>query len=140
MNIKERNYWLDTVAEPAKGLSGPIPDKADVVIVGGGFCGLAAARTLAMRGVRVVLLEAETLGSEAALARIDEAFRLSNAVEHGCSLPFLHRLRGEILLKRDPGDPEPAEEAFRTSIAIAKEQGARSPALLASLQIGRAHV
>ena len=33
-------------------------------------------------------------------------------VEHRCSLPFLHRLRGEILLKRDPADPAPAEEAF----------------------------
>jgi predicted ATPase len=80
-------------------------------------------------------LEAETLGSESALTRIDEAFRLSNAVEHGCSLPFLHRLRGEILLKCDPSDPVPAEEAFRTSIAIAKEQSARGPALLASLAL-----
>jgi glycine/D-amino acid oxidase-like deaminating enzyme len=62
MNIQEKNYWLDTVAEPAKGATGAFPDKVDVAIVGGGFCGLSAARTLAMRGVRVVLLEAETLG------------------------------------------------------------------------------
>jgi glycine/D-amino acid oxidase-like deaminating enzyme len=62
MNMKEQNYWLGTVAEPAKGLSGPLPDKADVAIVGGGFCGLSAARALAMRGVRVLLLEAENLG------------------------------------------------------------------------------
>jgi hypothetical protein len=82
-------------------------------------------------------LEAETLGAESALARIDEAFRLSEQVEHGCSLPFLHRLRGEILLKRDPNDLAPAEEAFRTSIAIAKEQGARSPVLLASLALAK---
>ena len=47
-------------------------------------------------------LEAETLGADSALARIDEAFGLSNEIEHRCSLPFLHRLRGEILLKRDP--------------------------------------
>src|SRR6185437_9251181 len=92
------------------------------------------------QGVRVNLgfcsgllagLEAKTLGSERALARIDEAFRLSNEVEHRCSLPFLHRLRGEILQKGDPADPVPVEEAFRTSIGIAKEQGARSPVLLA---------
>jgi predicted ATPase len=82
-------------------------------------------------------LEVETLGAESALARIDEAFRLSNAVEHRCSLPFLHRLRGEMLLKRDPSDPARAEEAFRTSIAIAKEQGARSPVLLASLLLAK---
>jgi tetratricopeptide (TPR) repeat protein len=82
-------------------------------------------------------LETETLGADHALARIDEAFRLSEQVEHGCSLPFLHRLRGEILLTRNPADPAPAEEAFRTSIAVANEQGARSPVLLASLALAR---
>ena len=80
-------------------------------------------------------LEAETLGPDGALARIDDAFHLSNQVEHGCSLPFLHRLRGELLLKRDPSDAAPAEEAFRASIAIAKEQSARSPVLLVSLDL-----
>jgi predicted ATPase len=82
-------------------------------------------------------LEAETLGANSALTRIDEAFRLSNQVEHRCSLPFLHRLRGEILLRRDPGNPAPAEEAFQTAIVIAKEQGARSYILLASLSLAK---
>src|ERR1700730_3641291 len=62
MNIKEKNYWLDTVAEPATGTTGALPDKVDVAVVGGGFCGLSAARVLATRGVRVALLEAESLG------------------------------------------------------------------------------
>jgi glycine/D-amino acid oxidase-like deaminating enzyme len=62
MNIKEKNFWLDTVADPAKGATGGLPDKVDVAIVGGGFCGLSAARTLAQRGVGVALLEAESLG------------------------------------------------------------------------------
>jgi len=62
MNIKEKNYWLDTVAEPAAGATGSLPDEVDVAIVGGGFCGLSAARTLAMRGVRVALFESESLG------------------------------------------------------------------------------
>jgi hypothetical protein len=82
-------------------------------------------------------LEAETLGTDGALARIDEAFHLSDQVEHRCSLPLLHRLCGEILLKRDLSDPASAEEAFRTSITIAKEQGARSPVLLASLALAK---
>jgi predicted ATPase len=82
-------------------------------------------------------LEAETLGLESALARVDEAFRLSNNVEHRCSLPFLHRLRGEILLKRNPPNTAVAEEAFVASINIAKEQGARSPVLLAALALAR---
>jgi glycine/D-amino acid oxidase-like deaminating enzyme len=62
MNVKEANYWLETVAEPAEGATCSLPDKVDVAIIGGGFCGLSAARVLAQRGVRVVLLEAETLG------------------------------------------------------------------------------
>ena len=70
-------------------------------------------------------LEAETLGAERALARIDEALALARQIEHRANLPFAHLLRGEILLKRDPANPAPAEEAFQTAIAIAKEQGAR---------------
>ncbi len=62
MPIKESNYWLESVPVPAKGSAGPLPESVDVAIVGGGFCGLSAARTLAKRGVRAVLLEAETFG------------------------------------------------------------------------------
>ena len=40
----------------------PLPDTADVVIIGGGYAGINAARELARRGVAVTLLEAETLG------------------------------------------------------------------------------
>ncbi len=40
----------------------PIPEKVDVAIIGGGYTGLSAARTLALRGVKVVVLEAETIG------------------------------------------------------------------------------
>jgi class 3 adenylate cyclase/tetratricopeptide (TPR) repeat protein len=82
-------------------------------------------------------LESETLGAERGLARLDEALLLANQVGYRCDLAFLHRLRGEILLKVDPGNPAPAEEAFRTATAIAKEQGARSPILLASLALAK---
>jgi len=60
--MRETNYWLETVREPARGAGGVLPEKADVAVVGGGFCGLAAARALARRGAKAVLLEAETLG------------------------------------------------------------------------------
>jgi glycine/D-amino acid oxidase-like deaminating enzyme len=39
-----------------------LPDVADVVVVGGGYAGINAARELARRGVAVTLLEAHTLG------------------------------------------------------------------------------
>jgi hypothetical protein len=37
-----------------------------------------------------------------------------------------HRVCGEILLKRDPANPAPAEQAFLTAIAIAQQQKARN--------------
>ena len=40
----------------------PLPDKVDVAIVGGGYTGLSAARTLAKQGAKVAVLEAETIG------------------------------------------------------------------------------
>ena len=82
-------------------------------------------------------LEAETFGAERALARIDEALALAHQLGQRAELAFFHRLRGEILLKRDPASAEPAEEAFRTAIAIAKQQGARSFELLASLSLAK---
>jgi glycine/D-amino acid oxidase-like deaminating enzyme len=40
----------------------PLPERADVVVVGGGYTGLVAALGLARSGASVVVLEAETLG------------------------------------------------------------------------------
>jgi glycine/D-amino acid oxidase-like deaminating enzyme len=62
MNLKESNYWLETVSDRVQGTSDPLPESVDVAVVGAGFCGLSAARVLAKRGVRVAVLEAETLG------------------------------------------------------------------------------
>ena len=62
MNIREMNYWLETVSELARGTSDPLPESVDVAVVGAGFCGLSAARVLAKHGVHVAVLEAETLG------------------------------------------------------------------------------
>ncbi|MDE2374685.1 MAG: hypothetical protein KGL96_10690, partial [Hyphomicrobiales bacterium] len=48
-----------------------------------------------------------------------------------------HRVRGEILLKRDPTNTAPAEEAFLTAIAIAQQQKARSFELRAALSLAK---
>lgn len=62
MSLIEKSYWTDTVAMPTTDASRPLPDNADVAVIGGGYTGLSAARTLARRRGRVVVLEAETLG------------------------------------------------------------------------------
>ena len=82
-------------------------------------------------------LEAAAGDVEQALAAIDEG--LATAQEGGQHFAdaFLHRLRGDILMRRDPANPAPAEEAHRTAIAIAKQQGARSYELLASLALAK---
>ena len=82
-------------------------------------------------------LEAETLGAESALSRIDEALALALQVDHRSDLAFLHRLRGEILLKRDPNNPASAEEAFQTALAVARQQGARSHGLKTALALAK---
>jgi predicted ATPase len=82
-------------------------------------------------------LEVETLGVESALARIVEAMALARQVETRCNLPFLHLLRGKLLLDRDPSNPAPAEEAFQIGLEIAKQQGARSWGLRAALSLAK---
>ncbi len=62
MTIKEENYWLETVTTLPAQSARDLPDSIDVAVVGAGFCGLSAARTLATRGVKVAVLEAETFG------------------------------------------------------------------------------
>src|SRR5258706_15054757 len=62
MTIKQKNYWLETVTTSAAQSARDLPDSVDVAVVGAGFCGLSAARTLGKRGVSVAVLEAETFG------------------------------------------------------------------------------
>ena len=82
-------------------------------------------------------LEATAQNYERALALIDEALVMSQEGGDRLYDSNLHRLRGNILLKRDPANPAQAEEAFKTSLAIAKQQGARTFELLASLALAK---
>ncbi|RJG08405.1 NAD(P)/FAD-dependent oxidoreductase [Massilia cavernae] len=63
--MKLDSYWLDTAPPFTAGAQGQVPQRADVVVVGGGFTGLSAALALARRGASVVLLEAGRVAGEA---------------------------------------------------------------------------
>ncbi len=62
MTLREQNYWLTTAQFPSTNPSSSLPSRVDVVVVGAGFTGLSAARTLAKRGAKVAVLEAQTVG------------------------------------------------------------------------------
>jgi glycine/D-amino acid oxidase-like deaminating enzyme len=61
MALQEHNYWLTTTEFP-KSESSPLPERVDVAVIGAGFTGLSAARTLAKCGASVAVLESETIG------------------------------------------------------------------------------
>jgi predicted ATPase len=72
-----------------------------------------------------------------AAAILDEALATAERTGHRTFEAELHRARGEILLKQNPAIPAPAEEAFLTAIAVAKQQGARSFELRGALALAR---
>ena len=52
-------------------------------------------------------------------------------------LKLMHRIRGEILLKRDPADTAAAERSLQAAIAVAQSQKARSFELRAALSLAK---
>ncbi len=76
-------------------------------------------------------------GAPAALARIDAAIALTTEMgAHWCDA-FLHQIRAKSLLKCDPSDTVPAEEAFLTASVIAQQQKAKSFELRAALSLAK---
>jgi tetratricopeptide (TPR) repeat protein len=89
--------------------------------------------------LKIALAEAEARAGDPdrAIAIIDEALATADRIGYRSFEAELHRTRGDILLKRDPANPAPAEEAFLTAITIAKQQTTRSFELRAALALAK---
>jgi glycine/D-amino acid oxidase-like deaminating enzyme len=62
MPCQETNYWLTSASMPSGQDQSQLPASVDVAVIGAGFTGLSAARTLAQRGLHVAVLEANSIG------------------------------------------------------------------------------
>jgi predicted ATPase len=74
---------------------------------------------------------------EDALAAVDTGLTLAKETGERWADPLLLRLKGEILLKPDHVDPAVGEEALRSAITIAREQGSRAFGLRAALSLAK---
>jgi glycine/D-amino acid oxidase-like deaminating enzyme len=61
-DYERRSFWQASMPALPDRAGRDLPDTADVVVIGGGYAGINAARELAARGKAVTLLESRTLG------------------------------------------------------------------------------
>ncbi|WP_339115200.1 FAD-dependent oxidoreductase [Thioclava sp. GXIMD2076] len=78
--MEYKSYWHETSTPFAHGEQGPAEGQFDVVVIGGGFTGLNAARKLAKSGVSVALLEASHVGAGGSGRN---GGHLNNGIAHG---------------------------------------------------------
>jgi predicted ATPase len=81
--------------------------------------------------------EAEAGNFAGAIEIVDDALASSARTGQRTYDAELHRLRGEMLLRREPGDAKLAQEALEGAILVAREQGARSFELRAALSLAK---
>jgi predicted ATPase len=125
--------WATADAEsPVDGLEGMRRGvdslRAQNILIFDGLVKIALAKT-----------EAEAGDPDRAVAILDEALTTADRVGHRTFEAELHRARGDILLRHDPANSAPAQEAFLTAIAVAKQQGTRSFGLRAALSLAKLH-
>src|SRR6516165_2889393 len=69
--------------------------------------------------------------------RLDDALAKLERTEERWYEAEMHRIRGDILLKRDPADTAAAEQSLQAAIAIAQSQKTRSFELRAALSLAK---
>ena len=73
----------------------------------------------------------------AGLRRLDDSLAEPEAIEARWYEAEMHRIRAEILLKRDPANIAAAEHSLQTALAISQSQKARSFELRAALSLAK---
>ena len=63
--FKQACYWKESMEWPMEVPHQDLPRTADVVVIGSGFTGLSAARSLARTGIQVIVLEKDEIGAGA---------------------------------------------------------------------------
>jgi len=119
------NWARGKLREPAAGAVGLKEALASYLALGNKSAGPSLHGMLAE-------LEAMCPDLDTALMTIDAGLAMADETAEHYTDPYLHRLRGEFLLKRDRGAPAAAEDAFQTALAIAEGQSARGYALMAA--------
>ncbi len=61
-NLKSKPIWIDPSPRPVNLKLAKQPSEVDVVIIGGGYTGLSAARILAKQDISTAVFEAKTIG------------------------------------------------------------------------------
>ena len=85
----------------------------------------------------LAIAEAGAGETDAGLRRLDGALAELERTEERWYEAEVHRIRGEILLKRDPTDTAAPEQSFQAAIAIAQSQKARSFELRGALSLAK---
>lgn len=102
--LQQTCFWQVDAPAPKSYLNKPLPEKSDVVVIGGGFTGASAVLRLAKGGAQVTLLEAETVGWGA------------SSRNGGQALSCLHHTLTELIKQHGL---ERAREMFRASVRAA---------------------
>jgi predicted ATPase len=89
--------------------------------------------------LKIALAEAEERAGDPvrAVAILDEALATADHTGYRAFQAELHRARGEIVLKHNPANAAPAEDALLTAVTVAKQQGARGFELRAALSLAK---
>jgi tetratricopeptide (TPR) repeat protein len=89
--------------------------------------------------VKIALADAEARAGDPdrAIAILDKALATADRTGYRAFEAELHGARGQLLLKLDPANSAPAEDALLTAIAVAKRQTTRSFELRAALALAK---